>query len=118
VSFPDTATSRCWRRKFEPLLSRRWVVDPRAAAFFLQTPMRLKPAWRLGPILHPVSDGGFITPLRQSRHDPAMRTCAHKRAHRRFICPHRARPKGAVGITQDRNLKVSMRPPGLARGEH
>jgi len=82
-----------------------------------QATMRLLPGWRFEPVLHPMNERRLVAPVGQPRHHMPMRTRAHKRAHCRFIGPDRAGPEGAIGITQDKNSKISIRALGLAGGE-
>ena len=98
----------------ETTLGLRRVIDPRTPPLPLQASARLCPGQRCAGILNPMGQGGFIAPLRQPRHYPAMHARSHKGAHGRLVTPHRAGPESAIGIAKDGNRKAPSRSLGLA----
>src|SRR5262245_60489578 len=46
------------------------MIDLRASAFLLHTPMCLAPGWCLGRVLHPIDNRCFVAPFQESPHHP------------------------------------------------
>src|SRR5260370_1937925 len=110
-------TSRIhWRReKFVGQVSRGGMIYFRAPAILLQALVRFRPARQCGALLGPMDDRGFVAPLDQLAHGPAVSARSHKLLHCRFTCPDGARPGDVPLFSEQLHGEIPFSPGRLPR---
>lgn len=92
------------------------VVDFGGAAFGLEAGVGFGPGWQGSGFLGPVSDGGFVAPVKKFAHGASVSAGDHELLHGGVGGPKGGGPEGVAAVAEQFDGEAAFGAGGLSRG--